>query len=74
MIQIPAKQAVTEFDKLLNKATKGQEIIIIGSNGAAFKLTALPRAPRPVFGSARGLVHIEPDFDEPIEGLEEYMP
>lgn len=65
MIQIPAEQAVTELDKLLDKVAQGQEIVLIGSDGSAFKLLALPRTPRPVFGSARGLVYIGPDFDEP---------
>jgi antitoxin (DNA-binding transcriptional repressor) of toxin-antitoxin stability system len=74
MIQIPAKQAGAELDNLLNKAALGQEVVIIGSDGSAFKLLAIPRTPQPIFGSARGLVSIGPDFDEPIEGFEEYMP
>ena len=74
MIQIPVKQAVTKLDKLLNEVAHGQEVVIIGSDGSAFKLMALSRAPQPVFGSARDLVHIAPDFDDPIEGFEEYMP
>lgn len=41
-------------------------INIIGPDGSAFKLIVLSRAPQPIFGSARGLVHIEPDFDEPM--------
>jgi antitoxin (DNA-binding transcriptional repressor) of toxin-antitoxin stability system len=74
MIQIPAKQAATSLEKLLDEATQGQEVVIIGADGSAFKLIALPRIPEPVFGSAKGLVHIGADFDAPIEGLEEYMP
>lgn len=74
MIQIPVKQAINELEKLLSKVARGQELVIIGSDGSAFKLLALPRIPQPIFGSARGLVHIGPDFDEPIEGFEEYMP
>ncbi len=66
MIQIPAAQAVIELDKLLSEVAQGQEVIIIGADGSAFKLLALPRTPKPVFGSARGLVHIGPDFDKPI--------
>ena len=72
MIQIPAAQAVIELDKLLSEVAQGQEVIIIGADGSAFKLLALPRPPKPVFGSARGLVHISPDFDRPIEGFEDY--
>lgn len=74
MIQIPVKQASNELDELLNKVAHGQELVIIGSDGSAFKIMALPRIPQPIFGSARGLVQIGPDFDEPIEGFEEYMP
>ena len=74
MIQISARQAVTELEKLLNQVAQGQEIVIIGSDGSAFKLMALPRTPQPIFGSARGLVSIGPDFDEPIAGFEEYLP
>ncbi len=74
MIQVPVKQAVIEFDRLLNKVAEGQEVVIIGSDGSAFKLMALPRVPQPIFGSAQGLVTIGPDFDDPVEGFEEYMP
>lgn len=73
MTQISVAEAVAEFDQLLHKVTQGQEVIILGDEGAAFKLIALSRAPRPIFGSARGLVNIGPDFDEPIEGFEEYV-
>ena len=56
MQQILATQAVTNFDKLLNQVAQGQDIVIIGSDGKAFKLLALPHIPQPIFGSARGLV------------------
>jgi hypothetical protein len=29
--------------------------------------------PRPRFGSAKGLIHIAPDFDEPLEDFKPYM-
>lgn len=74
MIQIPVKQASNELDKLLSQVAQGQELVIISSDGSAFKLLALPRIPQPIFGSAKGLINIGPDFDEPIEGFEEYMP
>lgn len=74
MIQIPEAQAVKDFPKLLHEAINGQEVVIIGSDGNAFKLIALTRVPAPLFGSAKGQVSIGPDFDEPVEGLEDYMP
>lgn len=74
MIQIPVNKAVTQLEKLLAEVAKGQEVVIIGSDGSAVKLIALPRPPQPLFGSARGLVAIGPDFDDPIAGFEEYEP
>ena len=74
MIQIQAKQARAELDQLLDKVAHGQEVVIISSDGSAFKLLALPRIPQPIFGSAQGLVSVGPDFDEPIEDFEEYTP
>ncbi len=74
MTQIPAAQAVIELDKLLSDAVQGEEIVIIGNDGNAVKLVALTHAPKPVYGSAQGLVHIGPDFDESVDGFEEYMP
>lgn len=37
-----------------------------GQNGAAPK-------PKATFGSAKGLIHIAPDFDEPLEDFKPYM-
>lgn len=74
MIQIPEVQAIKEFPKLLREALRGQDVVIVGADGSVFKLVALPRVPKPLFGSAQGEVSLGPDFDEPIEGFEEYLP
>lgn len=73
MIKIPAKQAITEFDDLLSKVSSGKEVVIVGADGSTFKLVALSRSPKPIFGSAKGLVEINPGFDDPIEGFEDYV-
>jgi antitoxin (DNA-binding transcriptional repressor) of toxin-antitoxin stability system len=74
MIQISAQQASNNLEELLTKVAHGQELVIIGSDGSAFKLLALPRSPKPIFGSARGSVSIAPDFDDPLEDFAEYLP
>lgn len=74
MTMVSTAQAVKEMDNLLDQVQLGREVVIISAGGAAFKLIALPRAPQPLFGSARGQVHIKVDFDKPIDGFEEYMP
>lgn len=73
MLQITSSQAINEFDSLLRDVANGEEVIIIGPDGAAIKLIALSRLPKPMFGSAKGLVSIPPEFDDPIEGFEDYM-
>ncbi len=52
MTQISAEQVVTDLDKILDPVAQGQEVIIVRSDGSVFKLVALPRTPKPVFGSA----------------------
>jgi antitoxin (DNA-binding transcriptional repressor) of toxin-antitoxin stability system len=74
MTQVTIAQAVQEMERLLDQVKQGHDVIIIGEGGEAFKLIALPRHPRPVFGSARGQVEIHDDFDAPIDGFEEYAP
>lgn len=74
MLQIPVEQASTTLDELLDKVVQGQDVVIIGADGGAFKLLPLPRVPLPQFGSAKGLVEIKSDFDDPVEGMEAYLP
>lgn len=74
MTQVSVAEAVKEMEALLDQAKQGQDVVIIGKGGEAFKLVALPRTPSPRFGSAKGQVRIGDDFDSPVEGFEEYMP
>lgn len=66
MIQVPEAQATLELDRLLGEAAQGQDVVIIRSDGSAFKLVALQHTPRPSFGSAQGLVHSQ----RPLEAYE----
>jgi antitoxin (DNA-binding transcriptional repressor) of toxin-antitoxin stability system len=52
MTMVSAAQAGKEIDTLLYQVQQGREVVIIGVGGAAFKLIALPRTPRPI--SQRG--------------------
>jgi antitoxin (DNA-binding transcriptional repressor) of toxin-antitoxin stability system len=69
MLQVMVKEASNKLDNLLEQVAHGEEIVIVRADGSAFKLLPLPRKPQPLFGSARGLVHIGPDFDEPVKGF-----
>lgn len=74
MTQITLAEAALQLTDLIEAALGGEEIIIIKDNQQAVKLTpVLPVKRRPTFGSAKGLVTIADDFDEPLEDFKEYM-
>lgn len=75
MHQIHLKDAETRLAELIEEVAGGEEVIIIRSDGASFKIVPTNAAGvRPKFGSAKGLVKLPDDFDEPLEGFEEYAP
>ena len=70
---IGAFEAKTHFSELLEKVHQGMLFVVtkrgkpvaqLGPTGAG--------ATHPVFGSARGRVHMRPDFEEPLADLAEY--
>lgn len=75
MYSVNLQEAKQQLAKLIEEAARGEDVIITIGNGATFRIvpveldTAVPK-----FGSARGLIKISDDFDEPVEGFEEYMP
>jgi prevent-host-death family protein len=74
MHQIDLNQARQQLPELLDAAIRGEEIIITEDGRPLVKmLNATISKPRPQFGSARGLITIPDDFDEPLEDFKEYM-
>jgi antitoxin (DNA-binding transcriptional repressor) of toxin-antitoxin stability system len=68
-------EAEQQLEQLLNAVAYGEEVIIRGPNGRTFRIVPVETsATRPRFGSARGLIEIGEDFDEPLEDFKEYMP
>ncbi len=82
-------QAQQRFPELVERAKRGEDVIITERNQPVVKFVAVEqgmkasnssmtapadstkRRRRP--GSAKGLVHISDDFDEPLEDFREYM-
>lgn len=57
--------------ELVEQTLGGTEIVITKGHRPVAKLVAIPaRGPRQ-FGSARGLIEIADDFDEPLQDFEE---
>jgi prevent-host-death family protein len=60
-------EAKTHFSKLVDRVLQGEEVVIAKAGRPVARLVPLPpRVPRRTPGSARGLIEIGPDFDEPL--------
>jgi prevent-host-death family protein len=76
IVQISLTEASPELAHLVEAALRGEEIIIFKDNQPVVKLTLLEpvQKRRPArAGSAKGLVWMSEDFDEPLEDFKEYM-
>lgn len=74
MHQVSLEEAKTQLPDLIDAAVGGEEIIIAKDPHHLVKLVPVPTTkPRPQFGSAKGLITMSDDFDEPLEDFEEYM-
>lgn len=75
MHQVNLQEAETQLATLIEEVARGEEVVIIRSDGASFKIVPISVIkPRPKFGSAKGLVRMADDFDAPLEDFEGYAP
>jgi len=81
MTQVSLLDAQKRLPDLLAAAAAGETVTIRTDEGRIFQLTAQAPVPGidpawpgyPHAGSAKGLIQIADDFDEPLEELKEYM-
>lgn len=74
MQKIGVREAKGRLDDLIENAIQGKEVFIVKSSSQAVQLVPVePPVRRPKFGSARGLVDLADDFDDPLEDMSEYM-
>jgi antitoxin (DNA-binding transcriptional repressor) of toxin-antitoxin stability system len=73
MSQFNIHIAKAQLSELIQKALLGEEVIIAKDNKPMVKLVALthPKHKRQL-GTAKGLIKIAPDFDEPLEDFKDY--
>jgi antitoxin (DNA-binding transcriptional repressor) of toxin-antitoxin stability system len=75
MIKLTLNEAHSQLSDLLKAASKGEQVIIQNHEGQDFQLISLPPTVKhPQYGSAKGIVKMLDNFDDPIEEFEEYMP
>ena len=74
MHKIDLEEAKKHLSDLIDTAVKGEEVIITKDDQHIVKLVPISATkPHPQFGSAKGLITMSDDFDEPLEDFEEYM-
>ncbi|MFQ5398698.1 MAG: type II toxin-antitoxin system Phd/YefM family antitoxin [Anaerolineae bacterium] len=67
MTQVELKQAKERFHELIELAASGEDVIIARDKRPFVKLSPILKQKRPrQFGSAKGLITITDDFDEPL--------
>ncbi len=73
MQKVKLEEAQQRLAELIEDAARGEEVVISRGDGADFRLVPVS-APerRPRFGSAKGLIHMADDFDEPLDDFAPY--
>lgn len=75
MHSVNLKEAEIRLAELVEEAARGGNVIITRSDGTSSRIVPVTtKATVPKFGSAKGLIKIADDFDEPLEEFEEYAP
>ena len=73
-MQVSVTEAAANLNELIQAAIDGEEVIVLNGDRPAIKFTPIESVkPRPKFGSAKGLVWMSDDFDEPLVEMKEYM-
>lgn len=73
MHQVTIHEAKTHLSKLIQEVLEGEEVIIAKGKLPIAKLIPYNHQKKPLFGNARGLVEMAPDFDEPLPDFADYM-
>ena len=74
MYQIELGKAKGQLERVIQTALDGEEVVITQNQEPVLKLVPVPRSNgRRKAGSAKGLVSMAEDFDDPLEDFKEYM-
>ncbi len=74
MVQVSAEEAKTQLSQLIAEAVRGESVFITQDGTQTVQLVPVEQPKdRPQFESAKGLITIADDFDEPLDDFKEYM-
>jgi len=68
-VEVNIHEAKTNLSRLIERALKGEEVIIAKAGRPLVRLTRI-QPPQPVLGSARGLVVMKSGWDAPLTAEE----
>ncbi len=69
---INLKETETQLAQLIEIVANGEEVAIINKDGASFKIIpTIETKAIPKFGSAKGLIKMSDDFDDPLDDFDE---
>ena len=67
------REANQHFSSLMQRVRNGEEVVLTREDGTTFKIVCIAlMAPYPKFGSAKGLMKMAKDFDEPLADFQAY--
>jgi antitoxin (DNA-binding transcriptional repressor) of toxin-antitoxin stability system len=73
-MQVSATEAAAKLNELIEAAINGEEVILLNGDRPAIKLTPIGKIrPDRKPGSAKGLIWMSDDFEEPLEEFKEYL-
>jgi antitoxin (DNA-binding transcriptional repressor) of toxin-antitoxin stability system len=73
-MQVSVVEAAASLNELMEAALNGEEVILLNGDRPAIRFTPIESIkPDRKPGSAKGLIWISDDFDEPLEDFKEYM-
>jgi antitoxin (DNA-binding transcriptional repressor) of toxin-antitoxin stability system len=73
-MQVSITEAAASLSDLVQAAIDGEEVILLNGDRPAIKLVPIASfKPDRKPGSAKGLIWISDDFDEPLAEFQEYM-
>ena len=72
--QVNFTEAKRRLRDLIDAALRGETVLITQEDKKVVQLVPVTAAkPHPQFGSAKGLIEMADDFDEPVDDFAEYM-
>ncbi len=73
-MKVTAEEAASHLNELIERAVSGGEVVIASREKQSVRLVPCPTEEgRPNFGSAKGLLKMSDDFDEPLPDFDSYM-